>query len=389
MSQQTHSEKKSAKGVIYPILFGFFIMGFVDVVGIATNYVKADFSLSDKLANLIPMMVFIWFFLFSIPTGILMGRIGKRNTVALGLALTAGAMLVPLFWYEFTFVLVAFGLLGIGNTILQVALNPMIAGVVRKERMTSVLTLGQFIKAISSFLGPIIAAVAASWFGDWKMIFLAYSVTSVIATIWLLGVVPVKEEAEPEDRATFGSTVTLFADRYITMLFVGILFIVGVDVGLNTSIPKLLMDKTSMDLHEAGFGTSLYFAARTIGTFLGAVILAKYAAGKFLRYSIVLGTVAFVGLLTVSNPIALFVLIAIVGLACANVFSIIFSFALQHQPNRSNEISALMIMGVSGGALVTPIMGIVADGFGQAAGLSVLLVCLIYLAIVSLRIDKK
>lgn len=389
MSQQTHSEKKSAKGVIYPILFGFFIMGFVDVVGIATNYVKADFSLSDKLANLIPMMVFIWFFLFSIPTGILMGRIGKRNTVALGLALTAGAMLVPLFWYEFTFVLVAFGLLGIGNTILQVALNPMIAGVVRKERMTSVLTLGQFIKAISSFLGPIIAAVAASWFGDWKMIFLAYSITSVIATIWLLGVVPVKEEAEPEDRATFGSTVTLFADRYITMLFVGILFIVGVDVGLNTSIPKLLMDKTSMDLHEAGFGTSLYFAARTIGTFLGAVILAKYAAGKFLRYSIVLGTVAFVGMLTVSNPIALFVLIAIVGLACANVFSIIFSFALQHQPNRSNEISALMIMGVSGGALVTPIMGIVADGFGQAAGLSVLLVCLIYLAIVSLRIDKK
>lgn len=375
--------------MIYPILFGFFIMGFVDVVGIATNYVKADFSLSDKLANLIPMMVFIWFFLFSIPTGILMGRIGKRNTVALGLALTAGAMLVPLFWYEFTFVLVAFGLLGIGNTILQVALNPMIAGVVKKERMTSVLTLGQFIKAISSFLGPIIAAVAASWFGDWKMIFLAYSITSVIATIWLLGVVPVKEEAEPEDRATFGSTVTLFADRYITMLFVGILFIVGVDVGLNTSIPKLLMDKTSMDLHEAGFGTSLYFAARTIGTFLGAVILAKYAAGKFLRYSIVLGTVAFVGLLTVSNPITLFVLIAIVGLACANVFSIIFSFALQHQPNRSNEISALMIMGVSGGALVTPIMGIVADGFGQAAGLSVLLVCLIYLAIVSLRIDKK
>ncbi|MEG1545130.1 MAG: MFS transporter, partial [Tannerellaceae bacterium] len=151
---------------IYPILFGFFVMGFVDVVGIATNYVKADFALTDTLANLIPMMVFLWFALFSIPTGLLMGKVGRRNTVLIALGITAGAMLLPLFLYDFGFILFAFALLGVGNTMLQVALNPMMAQVVHPGRITSVLTLGQFIKAISSFLGPIIAATAAALWGD-------------------------------------------------------------------------------------------------------------------------------------------------------------------------------------------------------------------------------
>ncbi|MDL2282768.1 MFS transporter, partial [Parabacteroides sp. OttesenSCG-928-G06] len=179
---------------IYPILFGFFVMGFADVVGIATNYVKIDFSLSDTLANLLPMMVFLWFAVFSIPTGILMGKIGRRNTVVTSLFITALGMLLPLFFYDFTCILLAFALLGIGNTILQVSLNPMIAYVVKPDKMTSVLTLGQFVKAISSFLGPIIAAFAASFWGDWKWIFLVYSVTSLLSMLWLLLTVPGKEE---------------------------------------------------------------------------------------------------------------------------------------------------------------------------------------------------
>ena len=79
----------------YPILFGFFVMGFVDIVGIATNYVKKDFELSDTYANLLPMMVFAWFAIFSIPTGILMGKIGKKLTVIMALATTTVAMIVP------------------------------------------------------------------------------------------------------------------------------------------------------------------------------------------------------------------------------------------------------------------------------------------------------
>lgn len=372
---------------IYPILFGFFVMGFVDVVGIATNYVKVDFSLPDTLANLIPMMVFVWFAVFSIPTGILMGWAGRRNTVAIALGMTAIAMLLPLFLYDFVSILLAFALLGIGNTLLQVSLNPMVAGIVSPGKITSVLTLGQFIKAVSSFLGPVIAGAAAAYWGDWKLIFIVYAVTTVLSMVWLLCSVSGKEQ-RIESNVSFSSTLSLFKDRFITMLFLGILFIVGIDVGLNTSIPKLLMERTSMSLSEAGLGTSLYFVARTVGSFLGALLLVRWAAGRFLRVSMIVAIVSFVLLLCVDVLWIMLVLIVVIGLSCSNVFSILFSYALQHKPERDNEISALMIMGVSGGALVTPVMGIVADGFGQVAGISVLLLCLFYLSFVSFLLKK-
>lgn len=378
---------KQNQKAIYPILFGFFVMGFADVVGIATNYVKVDFGLSDTLANLLPMIVFLWFALFSIPTGILMGKVGRRNTVVIALAITVLAMLLPLFFYDFASILVAFALLGIGNTILQVSLNPMVANVVNPDRITSVLTLGQFIKAISSFLGPIIAGAASSLWGDWKLIFAVYAATTLISTIWLISTIPGKEHLEAA-KATFGTTLSLFKDKYIVSLFLGILFIVGIDVGLNTSIPKLLMERTDMALTEAGLGTSLYFAARTIGSFAGAFLLAKLSGARFLKYSMFVAIAAFVLLLLVPGTWSMFAMIVIVGLACANVFSIIFSYALQHKPERANEISALMIMGVSGGALVTPLMGIISDGFGQVAGLAVLLLCMLYICLISFRLTK-
>lgn len=374
-------------GAIFPILFGFFIMGFVDVVGIATNYVKVDFNLSDTLANLIPMMVFLWFALFSIPTGLIMGKIGRKNTVLVALLVNFFAMLLPLFIYDFTSVLLAFTLLGIGNTILQVSLNPMVSQVVSEGKLTSVLTLGQFIKAISSFCGPIIAGASAALLGDWKFIFIIYSLVSVLSMLWMYFAVPNMKD-EHVVSSSFSSTIKLFKDKYVLFLFLGILFIVGIDVGLNTSIPKLLIEKTGMSLTEAGLGISLYFAARTIGAFAGALLLARYSSIKFLKYTMAGAIVCFLLLLLMNNLWVLFAMITMIGLACANVFSILFASALQHKPERANEISALMIMGVSGGALVMPIMGYLSDSISQVAGVSILLICLIYLFFLSFRLKK-
>lgn len=381
-------KQSNSKWTILPILFGFFVMGFVDVVGISTNYVKQDFGLSDTLANLIPMMVFLWFAIFSIPTGMLMGRIGRRNTVAVSLGITIVAMLLPLFLYDFAGVLLAFALLGIGNTILQVSLNPMVASVVVPGKVTSVLTLGQFLKAVSSFLGPLIAGAAASFWGNWKWIFAVYAVTTLLSLAWLLTGVH-EEKKKSAQASTFATVCSLFKDRYIVMLFIGILLIVGIDVGLNTTIPKLLMEKTGMSVSEAGLGSSLYFSARTIGSFVGAFLLAKIASDRFMQYSMILALVGFILLLLVNSLLWISVLVVIVGLACSNIFSIIFSYALQHLPERDNEISALMIMGVSGGALVTPLMGILSDAFGQVAGLSLLLFCLLYLGWISFRLQQR
>lgn len=370
--------EKGIRKVIFPILFGFFVMGFVDVVGIATNYVKNDFGLSDTMANLIPMMVFLWFAIFSIPTGMLMRKIGRRNTVALAMLITTGAMILPLIGYNFTLVLIAFALLGIGNTILQVSLNPMVAAVVSPDKTTSVLTLGQFLKAVSSFLGPLIAVAAASYLGNWKGIFAIYALITLVSLFWLISTVR-EEVTDGGETTSFGAIASLLKDKYILALFGGILFVVGIDVGLNTTIPKLLMDKCQITLEEAGLGTSLYFSAKTIGTFLGAFLLARLSAQKFFFHSMWIAIVAFVVLLASNNLAVMLTMIVIVGLTCANVFSILFSYALQHRAELDNEISALMIMGVSGGALITPLMGLLADQFGQVAGMSLLLVGILYL----------
>ncbi|MFV0545624.1 MAG: MFS transporter [Bacteroides sp.] len=368
---------------LFPILVGFFVMGFVDLVGIATNYVKVDFNLSDSFANILPMMVFVWFAVCSIPTGLLMDKYGKRNAVLAAMGLTLLAMILPVVAYNYPIALLTFGLLGISNTMLQVALNPMVASVVRGEQLTSILTWGQFIKAISSFLGPILVGAAALYTGNWRLVFMIYAIVTLLSALWIFLSIPATKSKTQV--STFSSTLALLRDPQITLLFIGILLIVGIDVGINTTIPKLLIEKTQMELAQAGLGSSLYFAARTGGTLVGAILLARIAGGKFLKVNMIIALAAFVGLLFIEQTQIVLALIFIIGFTCSNVFSIIFANALQHQPEKNNEISALMIMGVSGGALIAPIMGVIADQFNQTASLSVLILCVIYLLYLSAR----
>ncbi len=379
--------QKNLTTKILPVLFGFFIMGFVDVVGISTNYVKQDFALSDTLANLLPMMLFLWFAILSVPTGLLMNRMGRKNTVLLSMGITFLAMLVPLLSYSFAMILVAFSLLGIGNTIIQVSLNPLLSNVVSGDRLTSSLTLGQFIKAIAAFLGPIIAGVAAVSLGNWKFIFLIFAAITVISGLWLL-LTPIYEEPVDVSSSSFAASFGLLKDRTILMLFLGIIFVVGVDVGLNTTIPKFLIERGNIPLEKAGLGTSLYFVARTIGTFAGAILLIKLSGRKFFIVSMLIAIPVLVLMLFLGNLWAILSMIFLLGLAVANVFSIIFSAALRRKPLRGNEISGLLIMGVAGGAIIPLIMGVVSDSYGQTGGMAVLLFALVYLLFSAYKLER-
>ncbi len=372
---------------VLPVLFGFFIMGFVDVVGISTNYVKLDFALSDTVANLLPMMLFLWFAVLSVPTGLMMNRLGRKNTVIVSMGITLLAMLMPLVSYSFPMILVAFSLLGIGNTIIQVAMNPLVSNVVSGERLTSSLTLGQFIKAIAAFLGPVIAGVAAGSFGNWKLIFPVFAAFTIIAGLWLL-LTPIHEQPVNKSLSSFAGCFGLLKDKTILMLFLGIVFVVGVDVGLNTTIPKFLIDRFNIPLEKAGLGISLYFMARTIGAFAGAIILAKFSGRKFFIASMSVAIPALAAMLFIGNLWAGLVMVFLVGLAVANVFSIIFATALKKKPERANEISGLLVMGIAGGAVMPLIMGMVSDSFGQTAGIAVLLVALTYLLFSAIKMEK-
>lgn len=379
-------ENKTTLYKILPVLFGFFVMGFCDVVGITSAHVKEDLlgayspEYRDTLSNLIPVALFSMFLIFSIPTGMLMNRIGRKKTVLLSNFITIIAMFIPFIDYSFFTTLLAFGLLGIANTILQVSLNPLITNVINdKKLLTSNLTAGQFIKALSSFSAPFIAAFVAVQFGNWQYIFPIYALLTLLSTIWLL-FTPIPEDPISEKASSYGSVFSLLKDKTIFLLFTAILFVVGVDVGVNTAASKILMERVGLNSIQAGYGPSVYFALRTLGTFLGAFLLSKVSTTKFYRVTISIALLALLVLIFSTDKLMLFIIFGIIGFTIANIFPIIYGMAIQKRPEKANEISGLMITGVFGGAILPFFMGISSDLIGSQIGsVIVLIIGVLYL----------
>ena len=371
-------------GRLIPVMLCFFAMGFVDLVGIASNYVKADLALTDAQANIFPSLVFFWFLIFSVPTGMLMNRIGRKRTVLLSLAVTAVSLMLPLFGDGYGLMLCSFSLLGIGNALMQTSLNPLLSNIISGDKLASSLTFGQFVKAIASFLAPYIAMWGATQtmptFGlGWRVLFPVYMVVAIIAIVWLSST-PIDEEKP--DKAS--GLVTPF----ILLCFIGIMCHVGIDVGTNTTAPKLLMERVGLTLEEAGFATSLYFIFRTAGCLLGTFILQHLSARRFLAVSVVCMLVAMVGLLVSEAHYVIYVCIALIGFGNSNVFPIIFAQALTMVPDKKNEVSGLMIMGLFGGTVFPLLMGVASDAVGQNGAVAVMSVGVIYLIIYTLRLKK-
>lgn len=382
-------KNKNLVAQLIPVMLAFFTMGFVDMVGIATNYIKSDFVLNDTMANLMSSMVFFWFLILSVPTGMLMNRIGRRKTVILSIVVTFLSLLTPFFGYDFTTMLISFSLLGIGNTLMQVSLNPLVSNIVTGEKLASTLTFGQFIKAIASFLAPIIAAWAVAKFGDWKILYPIFSIVAVIAGISLF-LTKIEEKPVLGKLSTYAECFALLKNSYVLLLFLGIMVHVGIDVGINITAPKLLIERLDMPLSQAGFATSVYFLFRTIGAFSGAFILAKFSSKSFFRISILMMLAAIIGLYFSYSAITIYICIALIGFGNSNVFSIMFSQALQHLPQRSNEISGLMIMGLAGGGIFPLLMGVASDTLNSQIGAVIILtICILYLIFLSPKIREN
>ena len=376
---------------LIPVMLCFFAMGFVDLVGIASNYVKADLGLTDSQANVFPSLVFFWFLIFSVPTGILMNKIGRKKTVVLSLIVTFVSLLIPIFGDSYGFMLCSFSLLGIGNALMQTSLNPLLSNIISGDKLASSLTFGQFVKAIASFLAPYIAMWGATQampnFGlGWRVLFPIYMIIAIIAILWL-SATPIEEE-QPDKASGFVDCIKLLGSPFIILCFIGIMCHVGIDVGTNTTAPKILMERLGMSLDEASFATSLYFIFRTIGCFSGAIILQKVSSRAFFLLSGICMLLAMAGLLSSHAPIVIYVSIALIGFGNSNIFPIIFSQAILSMPDKKNEISGLMIMGLFGGTIFPLLMGLASDSVGQDGAISVMAVGVIYLLFYTMKIKK-
>ena len=373
------------------VMLSFFAMGFVDLVGIASNYVQKDLGLSDSEANLFPSLVFFWFLLCSVPTSMVMNRIGRKNTVLVSLVLTVLSLFIPLLGESYWVMLLAFSLLGIGNAIMQTSLNPLLSDLISPDKLASSLTFGQFVKAIASFLAPLIASWGATQaipeLGlGWRILFPIYAAIGILSVL-ALNATRLEHES-PSASVSLANCLRLLGRPSILLCFLGIICHVGIDVGTNTVAPKILMERLGLSLNEAAFATMLYFIFRTAGCLTGSILLRRVSSRSLLGLSALMMLVAM-GILALSHQaMLLYIAIALVGLGNSNVFPIVFAEALGREPEHKNEVSGLMIMGVFGGTVFPLLMGYASDWMGQTGAVLVKLLGVLYLLFLTTKMKK-
>ena len=383
--------KQSSFSALVVVMLCFFTMGFVDLVGIASNYVQSDLGLTDSQANIMPSLVFFWFLIFSVPTGMLMNKIGRKRTVLLSIIVTVLSLALPIFGNSYPLMLIAFSLLGIGNALMQTSLNPLVSNIVTGN-LSSTLTFGQFVKAIASFLAPYIAMWGATQIipaGElgWRVLFPIYGVIGIIAIV-CLGMTHINEEPVAKGSSVI-DCFKLLGNPFILLCFLSIMCHVGIDVGTNTTAPKILMERLGMTLADAGFATSLYFIFRTIGCLSGSAILRKVPEKVFFAVSVAMIIASMIILSVAQTQWLLYVGIALVGFGNSNIFSITFAQALAHDPEHKNEISGLMIMGLFGGTIFPLAMGFMSDAMGTLGAVIVMIVGAAYLLGFTVKIKKQ
>ena len=375
------------KIMLLPLLAGFFVMGFGDIIGTVMNQVKAECAANaDRISWLMPIFAYVWFLVISIPTGVLSGRIGRKNAVLVSLAVTIAAMIVPLFanaerWYLYV---AAFALVGIGNTIIQAALPALMSNVVEPSQLASRISLGQFVKALCAALTPVFVYLTATALGNWKLLFPLYGALTVGAAIWLwLTSIPDERVADRAEASkgttTFAGCFAMMKEPYVAAMTVGILFSVGADVGFSVAIPEYLKNVFKVDVDLAGMGPTVYFVAKTIAAFAGAIVFAKISAAKCFPWCMGFGLAATAAIPFVATPFAFLAVVAFVALLTANSFGMCMGLAIERFPSKANEISALMVMAIVGGGIVSAILGFAQSAFGPVGIVVTLGLCLAYL----------
>lgn len=377
---------------LLPILSGFFVMGFVDIVGITSDYVQRTFNWSHTVTGFVPFMVFIWFLFLGIPVGNQMNKWGRKKTVVISMVITIVGMMLPLVVYNSVTSFLAFAFLGIGNAILQVSLNPLLNNVLtNKKWLTSSLTAGQVIKALSSLIGPEIVLLAVARFGDdqWYYCFPILGAITLLSALWLIATPIPKEDMQITKKAiSYRDTFFLLKDKNILLLFLGIFFIVGVDVGTNFISSKVMVFRYGWSLDQAKFAPQIYFLSRTIGAFLGAFLLSRMDEIKYFKFNMMACVVALLVFAFLPGENLSMIAVGAIGFFASSIFPIIYSLALQVNPGKSNEISGLMITAVAGGGIVTPLMGMATSSIGVLGGILVVLLCVLYLVFCAFSVRK-
>jgi fucose permease len=363
-----------------PIFLAFFVMGFVDAVGTLVGFARTEFRLTGAEAGLLPFFGFVAFALFSVPAGVLADRRSQRLLLllSLGVVLT-GQLVASLSVSNYSWLLGAVFLIGVGMAALQVAGNPMMREVSAPGRYARNLTFAQFLKSLGSIAGPylttLIVALGLPWFRIFP-IFAAVTFVTLISALFL----PPARSAAADRPASISASFALLKEPAVALAVLGIFLYVGAEVGLNSWLATYLSRSFGLDLGSSAtrLGPGLFFIALSAGRLLGSIVLNYVDARRFFRLSAVLGLVGLALLLS-GQRVAALAGIVLCGLGFANIWPLVFALTIERRPERSGALSGLMCMAIFGGAVLPALMGLTADRAGIRLAFLVPLACFAYL----------
>jgi fucose permease len=366
-------------------------MGLADAMGPNSGAVKNAYQLNNKMATLLPFVVFIAFAVFSVPGGLLAARIGKKKVLLLGLGLNAAALVIPSFTIpSFGVLLACIFTLGIGTTFLQVAGNPIMRDVSAEGRYSRNLAFAQGIKGIgstaSTFLVTAISTLAMFKSMEWRGAFPPFCILMALAfvSVAMLNVKETKADVPP----SIGSSLGLLTQPTFFLAVLGIFLYVGAESSMGTFLKPTMIGLGLDEQAANNSGPVLFFLLLTVGRLLGSAILTVMSPRTCFRLSALLGLVGGVLIILGSKPLAIAGVCA-AGLGFANIWPMLFSITVEAKPECSNELSGLMCMAISGGAIVPLIMGALRDTGMTSMSFVVPAACFAYLLLLSLRGGRK
>lgn len=381
------NDRNKMRTLLPPVLAGFFIMGLCDIVAPISGRIAAEFPPEAQGAvSFLPTMVFLWFLLLSAPVAALMNRIGRKRTALVGYGFTIVGLTIPylagegcaLGWY-----FAGFGLLGVGNTFVQVAVNPLLAAIAPGERMTSYLTVGQIFRNTSLLLlAPIVTALVAAT-GSWRLLLPLYAAATLAGAVWL-GRTSVPEPRQPGRAAGLADCFRLLKNRTVLLCAFGIACFIAADVAIGFMAVRLI------DSPDSILTTTGFYACRIVGTLVGAWVLTRRSDVKYLGANMAVALVATGLLLWLRTAVAVYVVVGVLGFAMACVFATFFAVATKAEPERGNEVSGLMILAISAGALSGPVCGALIRWTGGVQwGLLFPAVCIAYMLWASFALRRN
>ena len=370
-----------------PIFMAFLVMGVADAMGPMSDAVKDQYELSNVMATLLSFFVFIAFAACSVPGGLLAARIGMKKLLLLGLGMNAVAMLIPsLISPGFALLLGCIFVLGIGTTFLQVAGNPIMRDVSPEGAYSRNLSFAQGVKGIgstlSTYLVTAIATIAIFQGMGWRGIFPVFFILMAVTFIWV-ALLKIKEK-KPDVPPSIGSSLALLKEPVFLLAVLGIFCYVGAEVCLARFLFPAMKDTGMSEATASKFGPALFFLLLTIGRLGGGFLLTLISPRACFRLSALLGVVGSALLMVGSSSLAI-VGVVTAGFGFANIWPLLFSITVEEKPDRASELSGLMCMAISGGALIPLVMGQLVDMNLKSFAFVVPMGCFVYLLLISLR----